>query len=119
MNLNAAEKNAIDALEVLLQLSKVRVTRRTLREKLWQHPDFPSLASLSDTLDELNVTHLATRLTPERLQEIPLPAIAFLEIEGGLLVPIRTVSTHTIEWLHTKRAGSANRWQTSRPNGVE
>ena len=103
MNLNAAEKNALNALDVLLQLSKVRVTRRTLREKLWHHPDFPSLASLSETLDEFNVTHLATRLTPDRLLEIPLPAIAFLETNGGLLAPIRSISTHTVEWLHTKR----------------
>lgn len=103
MNLNAAEKNALNALDVLLQLSKVRVTRRTLQQKLWQHPDFPSLASLSETLDEFNVTHLATKLTPDRLQEIPLPAITFLQTDGGLLAPIRSVSTHTVEWLHTRK----------------
>jgi hypothetical protein len=62
----AAEKNAIDALDMLLKLSKVRVTRRTLKEKLWQHPDFPSLASLSDVLDEFKTPNLAIHLPPPR-----------------------------------------------------
>lgn len=117
MNLNAAEKNALNALDVLLQLSKVRVTRRTLRQKLWNHPDFPSLASLSETLDELNVKHLATRITSDNLQEIPLPAITFLQTDGGLLAPLRSVSNNTVEWLHTRKgwqyeplADFVNKW---------
>ena len=38
MNLTAPQKNALHGLDMLLRLSKVRVTRTTLREKLWQHP---------------------------------------------------------------------------------
>ena len=103
MNMNAAEKNAFESLAMLLQLSKVRVTRNTVREKLWQHPDFPSLVSLSDALDELNVSNMATRLTPEQLPSIPLPALAYLEIDGGIFVLIRTIAADKVEWLHTKR----------------
>ena len=103
MNLNPTEKNAIDALDMLLQLSKVRVTRRTLREKLWQHPDFPSLVSLADTLEELTVKNLAINVSSERLADIPLPALAYMNIDGGMFALVRSVKSDTIEWLHTKR----------------
>ncbi|MGA0560033.1 vitamin K epoxide reductase family protein [Larkinella sp. VNQ87] len=103
MNFNPAEKNAFDALEQLLRMGKVRVTSTTLRTALSQHPDFPSLVALSDVLNEVNVPNLATRITADRLPDIPLPALAHLTIEGGFFAPIRQVTDDTIEWLHTKR----------------
>lgn len=103
MKFSSIEKNALRAVQQLLQTSKVRVTRRTLEEKLWQHPDFPSLASLSNVLDELHVSNLVTRLPSEQLTGIPLPAIAYLETEGGMLATIHSISGQLIEWTHTTR----------------
>ena len=103
MNLIAAEKNALNALDILLQLSKVRVTRQTLREKLGQHPDFPSLVAISDVLTELNVNNLAISLTIDRLADVPTPALAHLQIDGGLFAPVRKVTENHVEWLHTNK----------------
>lgn len=103
MNLTAPQKNALHGLDMLLRLSQVRVTRATLRDKLWQHPDFPSLISLSDTLDELKVDNIAAHLTPEQLPEIPLPALAYLDSEGGFFAPVRATAADAVEWYHTKR----------------
>ncbi|WP_051398013.1 vitamin K epoxide reductase family protein [Runella limosa] len=110
MKLNPTEKNAFEATNMLLYLSKVRITARGLRNALWQHPDFPSLSSLSDVLTDFNVPNMATRLTPDRLSEIPLPAMAYLQIDGGIFAPVRKVG-NTIEWLHTQRG-----WQTDTYN---
>ena len=107
MNLTAPQKNALHGLDMLLRLSKVRVTRATLRDKLWQHPDFPSLTSLSDTLDELKVDNIAAHLTPEQLPEIPLPALVYLRSEGGFFAPVRATASDAVEWWHSKRG-----WQT-------
>jgi len=106
MNLTANQKNALHGLDMLLRLGKVRVTRATLQEKLGQHPDFPSLISLSETLDELKVDNLAAHLTIDQLPEIPLPALAYLSSEGGFFAPVRAAAA-TVEWWHTKRG-----WQT-------
>lgn len=103
MNLTAPQKNALHGLDMLLRLSQVRVTRTTLRDKLGQHPDFPSLISLSDTLNELKVDNIAAHLTPEQLPEIPLPALAYLDSEGGFFAPVRTTAADAVEWYHTKR----------------
>lgn len=105
MKLKAHEKNAVNALEQLLRMSKIRVTKRTLQDKLWQHPEFPSLASLSDTLDELKVSNLSVRLTQEQLVEVPLPAIAYLDIDGGIFAPIRSISKMKSNGYTPKRGG--------------
>jgi uncharacterized membrane protein len=106
MKLNPAEKNAIEATKTLLDLGGVHVTKRSLREALWQHPDFPSLNSLNGVLTDFRLPNMATRLSPEQLSEIPLPALAYLNIDGGSYAPIRKVGPQ-VEWLHTRHG-----WQS-------
>lgn len=97
-----ADKNALDATKALLDFSKVPATRLGLREALGQHPDFPSLNALSDVLSDLQVPNISARLTPDRLPEIPLPALTYLNIDGGMFAPVRTINGQ-VEWLHTQR----------------
>lgn len=101
MNLNPSEKNAFFALESLLKQAKVNVTSTTLKNKLLQHPDFPTLVSLSDTLADIKVDNLATRISPEQLPEIPTPAIAYFE-NGAGYVSIHKIGNNSVEWYHDK-----------------
>ncbi|TAG61872.1 MAG: peptidase C39 bacteriocin processing, partial [Runella slithyformis] len=50
-----------------------------------------------------SVPNIATRVLREQLTEIPLPAVAYLESNGGYFAPIRSVSATNIEWLDTQR----------------
>lgn len=102
MTLTAIEKNAVDATKALLDFSKVTVSKFGIREALWQHPDFPSLNALSDVLTEFEVPNIATRLTPDQLNTIPVPALVHLEVEGGIFAPVRKVGDK-VEWFHTQR----------------
>jgi uncharacterized membrane protein len=97
-----AEKNALDATKALLDFSKVRATKLGLKEALEQHPDFPSMNALSDVLNDWQVPNLAARLSPDRLHEIPLPALTYLSVDGGIFAPLRSVNG-SVEWLHTQR----------------
>jgi uncharacterized membrane protein len=101
MNLNPSEKNAFVALEQLLKLTKVKVTSITLKNKLLQHPDFPTLVSLSDVLTDVKVDNMATRINPYQLSEIPLPAIAHFE-DGSGYATIHKIADNQVEWLHDK-----------------
>jgi uncharacterized membrane protein len=101
MNLNPSEKNAFVALEQLLKLTKVKVTSTTLKNKLLQHPDFPTLVSLSDVLTDVKVDNMATRINPYQLAEIPLPAIAHFE-DGSGYATIHKIADNQVEWLHDK-----------------
>ncbi len=104
MKLNPSEKNAVEALEYVLHACRVKVTTYTIRERLYLHPDFPSMAALSDVLNEWKVPHVAARISVKQLREVPLPALAFLEINGGYFAPLKKVSGDgEVEWLDTGR----------------
>jgi uncharacterized membrane protein len=98
------DRNALDALMGLLAAARIRATRRTVAQRLFDHPDFPGLAALSDVLTDLNVEHLATRLTPDALAEIPLPALVQLR-EGNdvAFATVRSVTSQTVEWQDTTK----------------
>ena len=102
------ERNAISALTYLLRLAKVRVTALTVRERLEQHPDFPALSALSDTLTELNVPNLATKLPADRLMEMPLPALVQVRIgDDEVFAPVRQLTTDAVDWYDTGKG-----WQS-------
>lgn len=101
MTLNPSEKNAFVAVNNLLKVAKVNVTETTLKSKLLQHSDFPTLISLSDVLTDLKVDNMATRINPYQLSEIPLPAIAHFE-DGSGYGTIHKIEDNQVEWLHEK-----------------
>lgn len=51
------------------------VSPRLLREKLQTHPDYPSLLSVTDVLDELHIDNVALQMDTGRLHEAPLPLL--------------------------------------------
>ena len=117
MTLNPSEKNAFAAVNNLLKIAKVNVTETTLKSKLLQHSNFPTLLSLSDVLTDLKVDNMATRINPYQLAEIPLPAIAHFE-DGSGYGTIHKIENNQVEWLHEKMgirresiAEFSQRWQ--------
>ena len=84
-----------------MKIAKVKVTETTLKSKLLQHSDFPTLISLSDVLTDLKVDNMATRINPSQLSEIPLPAIAHFE-DGSGYGTIHKIENNQVEWLHEK-----------------
>lgn len=102
MKLNPDEKNAFEAIWQLVRLTNLKITATSLKNALLQHPNFPTFVAFSDVLQDFNVPNLATRLTPDRLHEIPLPAIAHFEGGGGTFITITKIIDDTIEWTHDK-----------------
>ena len=98
MKLNPSEKNAISVVDYIINSLKIKVTTKTLKETLYLNPNFPSLLSLSDVLKDWGVNNLATRIHYEDLINIPLPAIAYINVNGGIFAPIRNVTETSIEW---------------------
>jgi len=58
-----------------LRSLKIRISRSHLKQQLLAHPDYPSLLSITDTLDALGVGNAAMIIEKDRLQEIPPPYI--------------------------------------------
>ncbi len=99
MILTKPENNAFEAIRVLLKYSNVKVTNSSLKKKLLQHFEFPTLTALSDVLNEFRIDNLAIFLNPQKLKDIPLPAIAHFE-NGMGYVTITKIEGDVIEWFH-------------------
>ncbi len=69
-----------------LRQSKIPVSNSYLKEQLLSHPDYPTLLSITDTLDDLNIENCAIEIKKEQLPEIPVPFMAHLKSNGGEFV---------------------------------
>ena len=63
----------------LLKLLGVSATKTTVKEILGNHPHFPSLLAVRDTLFSLKVSNKAYHLSEDHLFELPTPCIAHLK----------------------------------------
>jgi len=61
----------------------IPVSNNYVKSQLLAHPDYPSLASITDTLDELNIENTAIQIEKENLHEVPVPFLAHLRSNGG------------------------------------
>lgn len=55
---------------------KVNIHPSSLKKALHSHPDYPSLAALTDTLDGYRIENAALRIDPEQIREVPTPFLA-------------------------------------------
>ena len=98
------DDNATTVLHGLVRGVKASVTRATVRETLEQHPDFPSLRSMSDALTNWHIDNTALQLnTVEQLRELPLPFIAHLNRKGGWYVLVNALKGDYIHYTDSER----------------
>ena len=98
--LNPTQSNTFFATKQLLSLMNVNIKEKLLADLLINSRDFPSLAAIVDTLETLKIKNLPVFLKREQLEEIPLPAITQLTIDGDLFVPVRKIENQNVEWCH-------------------
>ena len=70
---------------------KIPVSKTYLKQQLLSHPDYPSLLSITDTLNELGIDNAAVQVEKEQLGEITTPFLAHLNVNGGEFTVVRNV----------------------------
>lgn len=65
---------------------EVPVSKKILEQQLLSHPDYPSLLSITDTLDALGVENMALVVDKDKLDSIPVPFLAHTTVQGFVLV---------------------------------
>lgn len=85
---------------------KIPVSRTYIKQQLLSHPDYPSLLSITDTLDELDIQNTALQIEKEQLPELPVPFIAHLNGNGGEFAMIKNRDN-----LDKQLPGFFNRWE--------
>ena len=70
----------------LLKRLHVKVSSYAIVKAILNHPDYPSILSISDALHTWHVENVAVSITPEKLTELPLPFITFIKRMAALLI---------------------------------
>jgi len=65
---------------------KVKVTATTISETLQNHPNYPSLLSIGDSLKHWQIDNVILKTTPEKLKELPTPFIAHTKQNNYLTI---------------------------------
>ncbi len=67
----------------LLQSLRVKVTPRTLKKEIEEHPHYPSLLCISDVLNKYGVENITASFKTDSVAAIPPPYITRLKSPGG------------------------------------
>src|SRR5688572_9629886 len=65
-----------------IRSSGYKIPKTVFYEKITTHPDYASLFSVSNTLDELSVPNIALHIEKDRVHEVPLPFLAHCKRSG-------------------------------------
>lgn len=97
INYKRSVNNTLNASRKLLSLLKIDYTSTYLEDILLTHSDYPSLLSISDSLEKYNVDTLAVKISEEKLDEIPLPCLVQVHEKGNsFLYIIRKVEKNQV-----------------------
>lgn len=90
----------------ILKGTKVPFTKSGLKKRLMIHPYYPSLYSISETLNSYKVENKAIKVVPFQLDELPTPFLAFVtieEINTEDFVTVLEVTKDHVTYFHTKK----------------
>jgi glutaredoxin len=85
--------NAVAVSGMLLKELGVKISSKTLEDKIQNHPNFPSLLALGDILTEFSVPHTILNWTKEnfQLQNCLFPFIAHTKANGGTFMLVHKI----------------------------
>ena len=90
--------NTTDALTYLLKSLGIKFTDAYLIKELRSHPFYPSLAAISDILQQYNIKNEALKLTYDDLAKFEPPFIAHLKIYNGIFVVVQKVTKKEVTY---------------------
>lgn len=95
--------NCVATVVNILGLLKIPNTKKYIEDCILSHPDYPSLLTVFDTLQKFKIETLAVNISPEKIQEIPLPCITQVKKEGkSLFFVLNRISDEEIEYFDDK-----------------
>lgn len=84
----------------IFELHNVLVTRSSIKKDVEEHPDFASLLSVSDVLNNFGVETLSIKVRKEQLKELPPPFIAQVKRKQELFIVVKEINGSNINFLN-------------------
>ncbi len=72
-----------------LKALQIPISEKYIQKLILAHPDFPSLVSISDTLQRLGIDNISRRIDPQSLEQLPFPYLLLLDKGRGDVLLIR------------------------------
>ncbi len=89
-----SQKSNVSAVTVnLINSLSINVTASTVEETLENHPFFPSLDSISDSLRKWKINNACIEVEENRLNDLPVPFIAYTDDSGGYFFVVTDIKT--------------------------
>jgi len=85
-----------------LRLLKLKVNASTVNETLQNHPDWPSLLCISDSLNKWNIPNGAGKIDVAKINELPTPFIAYTNNSENPLAIVTGVAPTTVTLFQKK-----------------
>ncbi|MFB6453873.1 vitamin K epoxide reductase family protein [Chitinophaga sp. Hz27] len=79
-NFPEPKSNGPETAKILVDALGVKISASTLRKEIEEHPDYPSLVSISDVLNNYHLDNLTGKFSPDKFIHIPTPFIT--QIKG-------------------------------------
>ncbi|MGF2413631.1 thioredoxin domain-containing protein [Ferruginibacter sp.] len=90
------EPNVNATISYLKQL-KVKVNDATVNETLQNHPDWPSLLCIADSLNKWNIPNGAGKIDAGKIDELPLPFMAYTNNRENPLAIVTQINDDTVQ----------------------
>lgn len=108
----------VKATIAFLRLLGIKVNNHTVNETLQNHPDWPSLLCVSDSLHKWNVPNAAGRIDKNDIDRLPLPFIAHVHDNAAPLVVVKEINDNEIgyfatdykKYIREKKDDFLNKW---------
>lgn len=94
----------VNATIQLIQQLNIKVCKSTINETLLNHPDYPGILSIADSLKQWHIDNIVLKTNEEKLAELPLPFIAHTNKKG--FITIRAINNNYITYTDNNNVGS-------------
>lgn len=91
------------------KLLRVPITEKKIRQDLEQHPDYPSLLSISDILNEYGVENLSISIAAKDIVKLQAPLIAQIKVDRTTyFTVISSISNETVTFFNPIKESYTN-----------
>ncbi|HEY2583244.1 MAG TPA: vitamin K epoxide reductase family protein, partial [Mucilaginibacter sp.] len=98
--------NGPEITSLLVELLNVKISESTIKKELEQHPDYPSLLSISDVLKSYGIENIGIKFNHNKFTEIPVPFITqFKSVERGIqfFTVVKDIKENIIHFLDPEK----------------
>lgn len=110
-NLLEPRNNVSETAFLLIRLFNIKISRSSLKQEIEEHPDYPSLLSISDTLQFYGIENITAAFDHDRLTHIPTPFITQVKNKKNgtqLFTVVKEASDETVTYFDADKQAWRN-----------